>query len=79
MMTGIFILLYSVAILVDSSMCTKPHLPRYAYISYHAKTEIFPNHYLTFIIHIYLFIHVLKLPLIDWMVQRTSLMKLMKP
>ena len=50
MATGIFILLYSVAILVDSSLFTKLHLPRYYdYIRYHVKTEIFPKHYFTFI------------------------------
>ena len=51
MTAGIFILLYySVAILVDSSLFTKLHLPRYyAYIRDHVKTEIFLKHYFTFI------------------------------
>ena len=34
-----------------------------------------PRFFLSITSHSYLFIHVLKLPLIDWMVQRTSLMK----
>ena len=71
MTAGIFILLYSVPILLDSSLFTKPHLPRYyAYIRYHVKTEIF----LSIASHSFLYF-VLKLPLINWMVQRTSLMK----
>ena len=72
MTTGIFILLYySVAILVDGSLFTKPHLPRYyAYIRYHVKTEIFPKHYFTFI-----FILCFEVALDYWMVQRYSLMK----
>ena len=42
--------LYSVAILVDSSLFTKPHVPRYyAFIRYHVKTEIFPKNYFIFI------------------------------
>ena len=50
MTTGIFRLLYSVAILVDSALFTKPHLPQYyTYIRYHVKTEIYPEHYFTLI------------------------------
>ena len=59
--------LYSVAILVDSSLFTKPHVPRYyAFIRYHVKTEIFPKHY---------FHYVAEVAFDYWMVQRTSLMK----
>ena len=63
--------LNSVAILVDSSLFTKPHVPRYyAFIRYHVKTEIFPKHYFTFT-----FIYVVEVAFDYWMVQRTSLMK----
>ena len=42
--------MYSVAVLADSSLFTKIHLPRYyACFRYHVKTKIFPKHYFTFI------------------------------
>ena len=52
--------LYSVAILVDSSLFTKPHVPQYyAFIKYQVRTEIFKG-----LFHIHIYIMSLKLPLI---------------
>ena len=62
MTTGIFILVYSLAILVDSSLMLISDIT--------LKLRFF----LSITSHSYLH-YVLKLPLIDWMVQRTSLMK----